>query len=202
MSKLQTIYLDIKDDDDGVYAISLVGDPAIEENFIALSKEHVEFKAIDDERKIVVGFALVPEKEIYRKISDKKSKHFGKEFNIKFSKETVAKTAELFMKNLHGNNFTSEHQKPVSGASVIESWMVEDPKNDKSNIYNLKAKGGEWVIMVKLYNEEEYQKAKDGTYKGFSIEAMYDGFDQLEASTELTSDDNLIETIKQILNKA
>lgn len=202
MGKLQTIELFIKDDDDGVFAISLVESPAIEENFVALSREKIQFKAIDDERKIVVGFALVPDKEIYRKINDPKSKHNGKEFNITFSKETVGKTAELFMKNLHGNNFTSEHAKPVSGASVIESWIVEDPKNDKSNIYNLNAKGGEWVVMAKLYNDDEYQKAKEGTYKGFSIEGMFDGFDQLDLAEQITDEQQLIESIKTILNKA
>jgi hypothetical protein len=190
MEKLQSIELTIKDEEDGVFAISLVESPAIEENFVALSKEEVQFKAIDDERRIVVGFALVPEKEIYRKQN-------GKEFNIHFSKDTVAKSAELYMKNLNGANVTSEHERPVKDCCVIESWIVEDAKNDKSNIFNLGAKGGEWVIMMKLYNDEEYQKAKNGEYKGFSIEALYDGFEQLN-SKELTEDE-IIEQLKDIL---
>ena len=39
------------------------------------------------------------------------------------------------MKNLNGNNATIEHERPVEGVSTIELWIVEDPKNDKSNIY-------------------------------------------------------------------
>ena len=197
MEKLQTIELYIKDEsEDGVFAISLVENPAIQENFVALSEEKpnkflFEGKGVDDERRIVVGFALVPDKEIYR-VKD------GKEFNIKFSKETVSKAAELYMKQLNLNNVTSEHEKPVKGCTVIESWIVEDPKNDKSNLYNLNAKGGEWVIMMKLYNDEEYQKAKNGTYKGFSIEAMFQGFEQLHS--EQTKEETIINEIKKLID--
>ena len=190
---MQTIELFIKDEEDGVFAISLVESPAIEENFVALSKDEIELKVVDEERRIVVGFALVPDKEILRIKDDKK-------FNIKFSKQTVAKCGELFMKNLNGGNVTSEHKKPVTGCYVMESWVVEDAKNDKSNIWNLNAKGGEWVVMMKL-TADEYEKAKNGVYKGFSIEAMFDGFDQLEANAQLSADENLIQTIKELLNE-
>jgi len=191
MEKLQSIELTIKDEDeDGVFAISLVESPAIEENFVALSKDTIEFKAIDDERRIVVGFALVPDKEIFRSQN-------GKEFNIYFSKDTVSKTAELYMKNLNLANVTSEHEKPVKDCCVIESWIVEDKDNDKSNLFNLGAKGGEWVVMMKLYNDEAYQKAKSGEYKGFSIEAMYDGFEQL--NSKQPTEDEIIEQLKDIL---
>jgi len=48
---------------------------------------------------------------------------------------------------------------------------------------------------------DEYEKAKNGVYKGFSIEAMFDGFDQLEANAQLSADENLIQTIKELLNE-
>ena len=197
--KIETIELTIDDElNDGAYAISLVNSPAIEENFVALSDQDAnlyEFstKGVDDERRVVVGFALVPEKEILRRQN-------GKTFNIFMSKETVAKTAELYMKNLNLANVTTEHEKPVKDCCVIESWIVEDPKNDKANVYGLQPKGGEWAVMMKLDNDEEYAKAKDGTYKGFSIEALYKGFDQLKAKKEQT-DDEIIDSILNNLNK-
>ena len=115
------------------------------------------------------------------------------------SKETVALAAKLYMSNLNGANVTSQHEKPVQGCCVIESWIVEDAKNDKANIYNLEPapKGGEWVVMMSL-TDEEYSKVEDGEYNGFSIEAMFQGFDALEQSRELT-DDELIEKIKELL---
>jgi hypothetical protein len=177
MKKLQEIELIIKNEDDGVYAISLVDSPAIQENFIMLSSQNVELKILDEEKRIVVGFALVPEKRIYRKYKEK-------EFNVFFTKETVAKSQELFMKNLNINKFTTEHREEVNGVNVIESWIVEDPKNDKSNLYKLKPKGGEWVVMSKIYNDDVWNEVKNGTFKGYSIEGLYDGFDKLEASEQ------------------
>lgn len=177
MKKLQEIELIIKNEDDGVYAISLVDSPAIQENFIMLSSQNVELKILDEEKRIVVGFALVPEKRIYRKYKDK-------EFNVFFTKETVAKSQELFMKNLNINKFTTEHREEVNGVNVIESWIVEDTKNDKSNLYKLKPKGGEWVVMSKIYNDDVWNEVKNGTFKGYSIEGLYDGFDKLEASEQ------------------
>lgn len=177
MKKLQEIELTIKDESEGVYAISLVDSPAIQENFIMLSSQNVELKILDEEKRIVVGFALVPEKRIYRKYKDK-------EFNVFFTKETVAKSQELFMKNLNINKFTTEHREEVNGVNVIESWIVEDTKNDKSNLYNLKPKGGEWVVMSKIYNDDVWNEVKNGTFKGYSIEGLYDGFDKLEASEQ------------------
>jgi hypothetical protein len=190
---MQEIELFIRNEkEDGVFAVSLVENPAIEENFVALSQQEIELKVADEDRKVVVGVALVPEKRIYRKMGDK-------EFNIYFSKETISKAQELYMKNLNANNVTSEHEKPVKGATVIESWIVENEKNDKSNIYKLNAPIGSWVIMMKIYNDEEWEQVKKGNYKGFSIEGMFQGFEELEASKQLTDDEVMVQKIKTII---
>lgn len=192
--KLQEIELKIKDEnEDGVFAISLVENPAIEENFVALSAEKVELKVVDDERRIVVGFALVPEKRIYRRMN-------GKEFNIYFTKETVGQAQELFMKKLNLNNWTLEHEQKTSGVSVIESWIVEDPKNDKANLYNLDPQGGEWVVMSKVYNDDVWNAIKDGKFKGYSIEAMFSGFEQL-ASKDESEAEEIIRKLKELLSE-
>jgi hypothetical protein len=189
MEKLQEIELKIKDAEDGVFAVSLVENPAIEKDFVYLSSEVVELKVIDEERRIVVGFALVPEKRIFRRMN-------GKDFNIFFTKETVAKTAEIYMKKLNLNNFTTEHEQKVQGVSVIESWIVEDSNNDKSNLYNLGAKGGEWVLMSKIYNDEIWNEIKNGTFKGYSIEGAFDGFEQLHSK-----EDEIINQLKNLINE-
>ena len=78
----------------GVFAMSLVDKPAIEEDFVKLSEQRIELKIVDEEKRIVIGFALVPDKKIVRR-TDK-----GTEYDIMFSKQTVVQAAELFMKNL------------------------------------------------------------------------------------------------------
>lgn len=196
MAELERIEMYIKDEqEDGVFAVSLVESPAIEENFIALSKHKIDLKVVDEERRIVVGFALVPEKEIYRKM---KINGEDKEFNIFFSKDTVAKTAHLYMKNLNQANVTAEHEKPVTDCTVVETWMVEDAKNDKSNIWNLGAQGGEWCIMMKIDNNEEWEDIKEGKKLGFSIEGAFQGFEQL--ASKQPTDEEIINQIKNIIN--
>jgi hypothetical protein len=119
----------------------------------------------------------------------------GQEFNIYFSAETIAKTSELFMKKLNLNNVTSEHEKPVTGVTVIESWIVEDSDKDKTALYNLNAPVGSWAITMKVYNDEEWDKIKAGDYKGFSIEGIYQGMEALDMKGDI------VEQLKAILNE-
>lgn len=194
--ELQEIELFIKDEDnDGVFAVSLVENPAIEENFVALSQYKVNLKVVDEEKRVVVGYALVPEKRIYRKMTPKGHEE-PVEFNIYFKEHTIEKTQELYMKNLNLNNFTSEHEKPVQGVSVVESWITEDEKNDKINLYGIKPIKGGWALKAKIYNDDEWEKVKDGEYMGFSIEGIFQGFENLKMSEDV----NIIEELKKIID--
>jgi hypothetical protein len=192
--ELQTIELTIKDElKEGVFAISLVDKPAIEEDFIMLNALEVELKVINEEKREVVGLALVPNKKILRRKDNV-------EFYIEFSEATIEKVQELYLKNLRANNVTIDHEKPVNGVSLIESWIVEDPKNDKSNIYNLNAVKGAWVVKMKIYNDDVYEGVKLGKFNGFSIEGMFDGLDQLKMSEE-DNKEELIQAIKDLINE-
>lgn len=192
MAKLDTIELFIDEENikDGIDAISLVKMPAIEENFVALNQHRIEFKSIDDDKRIIIGLALVPDKLIYRRNGDY-------EYNIVFSKETVRKAAELYFKKLKNNNATLEHQEKTDGVSTIESWIVENPKIDKSALYNLNATEGSWVVVMKIYNDEVWADVKNGTYKGLSIEGYFS--EKAELNLQESKDLELIEKIKQIL---
>lgn len=199
MAKLDIIELLIDENklEEGIDAISLVESPAIEENFIALSKQEIQLKTIDEEKKIIIGLALIPDLEIYRRQGEY-------EYNIIFSKDTVRKASELYMKRLKVHNSTLEHKEKTDGVFTIESWIVEDPKNDKTNIYGLNANVGSWAVVQKIENDEVWNDIKLGKYKGFSIEGIFSEKEEKkkELSKELTEEEELIEKIKQILNKA
>lgn len=191
MKKLEDIEMIIKDENvDGVFAISLVDKPAIQEDFIYLSSHEIELKVTNEEKREVVGIALVPDKKIYRNVD-------GEEFNIYFTAQTIEKTNELFMKNLNLNKITSQHERDVEGVSVIESWIVEDSKQDKSNIYNLNAPVGSWIVKMKVYNDSEWVRVKNGEYKGFSIEGKYKEA-EIKASEQT---DELIKEIENLINE-
>ncbi len=181
MLPLVELIIDENEATDGIEAISLVHTPAIEENFVALSKQKVELKTLDEEKRIVVSLALIPDKEIYRRNSK------GEEYNIVFSKETVRKASELYFKNLNNNNATLEHEEKTDGVSVIESWIVEDVEKDKTAIYGLNAVQGAWAVVMKIDNDEVWADIKEGKYLGLSIEGRFSEKEAELSEVELES---------------
>lgn len=166
--KIVELVIDEDDLQAGIDAISIVEYPAIEENFVALQKnKEYKFEKVDEEKKLLTGALLVPNKTIYRKDGDE-------EYYIYFNRDTVRKASELFMKRGYQNNATFEHQIPIEGLSLVESWIVDDKENDKSNMYGMDLPLGSWVGTFKVYNEKIWNDfVKTGMVKGFSIEGYF-----------------------------
>lgn len=154
--------------DKGVYALSVVENPAMEGEFIALNKhEEIKLAEVDREQRILMGVALIPDKLIYRNQG-------GKEFNITFSSETIKKIAHAFLKNGYQGNSTIEHENKINGVSVVESWIIEDETHDKSRAYGFDYPKGSWMATMKVDNEELWQDyVKTGKIKGFSIDGLF-----------------------------
>jgi hypothetical protein len=190
--KILELVIDENDMESGVEAVSVVENPAIELNFIALKDQTpVKLAEIDKERRILMGAALVPDKPIYRNQD-------GQEFYIFFSKDTVRKASELFLKKGYQSNTTEEHEIKLDGNTVVESWLKEDEQHDKSVKYGLDAPVGTWFISLKIDNEETYKKAKEGKLKGFSIEGYFADKYALKQEPE---EKILIDKIKELLNE-
>jgi len=151
----------------GIEAISIVENPAIEENFLALKSDEIKLAEVNKEKKILMGALLIPNKPIYRKS--------GKdEYYIYFSKDTVEKASQLYLKNGNQNNSTLEHKHELSGLTLVESWIVEDTKFDKSRKYGLDVPVGTWMGAVKVNNDDVWNEyVKTGKVKGFSIEGYF-----------------------------
>lgn len=176
-----------------LFAVSLVEDPAIESNFIALSKEK-QIIQLENEKRLLVGAALIPNKPIYRNIN-------GKEFYISFDEATIEKLAQDFLANDYQHNITIEHQQGVDDIAVVESW-IKTSENDKSVGYGLNEPIGTWFISVKVNNEEIWNRVKNGDYKGFSIEAMVGLDENLELNNQLSMNEELIEKLREIIYEA
>ena len=167
IEELETIELFIDNDEDGgINAISFVEFPAIEENFIALNEHKVEMKTIDEDKRLVIGLALVPNKLIYRR-------NRGFEYNITFSEQTVRKASEKYLKSLKLHNTTVAHETEVDGVFLTESWIVENPLLDKTAVYGLDAPKGAWAVSMRVENDDLWERIKKGDYLGFSIEGMF-----------------------------
>jgi len=152
----------------GVYSISLVESPAMEGDFIALSKDaKIEFKTVDEEQRILMGLVLEPNKPIYRNQD-------GEEFNIVFSEQTIKDLSQNFFKQGYQTNSSIEHSGDrIEGLSFYESWIVEDSKVDKSANFGLSYPKGSWIATMKVDNDEIWNEyVKSGKVLGFSIDAF------------------------------
>ena len=186
------LYIDEENEFSGIEAISVVENPAIEEDFIALKKQQVKLAEVDKEKRILMGAALIPNKKIYRTNGED-------EYNIFFSEDTVRKASELFLSRGKQNNSTLEHDVKLNGLSVVESWIIEDKKKDKSRKYGFSLPVGTWMVSVKVNNDEVWNDfVKEGKVKGFSIEGFFadklddrpresveEDFDEMEALSKL-----------------
>ena len=178
----------------GVEAMSVVEHPAIESNFLALSKvAKVELKTIDAEKRLLLGAALIPNKPIYR------NDDINGEYYIYFSKKTVSQASQLFLKQGNQKNATIEHERVIDGMTVVESWLKEDETHDKSVKYGIDAPIGTWFISMKVDNDEVWEQVKLGKIKGFSIEAYFADKYQTPKDQGLMEEMSIIEQIKKIL---
>lgn len=169
MESIRVIELIIDEEDEisGIDAISIVDDPAIQEDFITLSSQEVKLAEVDKDKQILMGPALIPNKKIYRRSGED-------EYYIFFSDDTVRKAAELFLSKGKQNNSTLEHEIELNGMSVVESWIIEDKDKDKSNLYGFDLPLGTWMVSMKVNNEEVWSSyVKTGKVKGFSIEGHF-----------------------------
>ena len=194
--RIVELIIDEKDEQSGIDAISVVMSPAIEENFIHLSKHEILLKEIDAEKRILMGPALVPDKQIYRRNDKTKDEYY-----IYFSKATIRKASELFLMNANQNNSTLEHSQKLKGLSVVESWIIEG-ENDKSKNYGFDLPQGTWMISMKVNNEEIWDKVKLGEVKGFSIEGYFADKLEMSLKTEDMEEKVMIEKIKSLIEKS
>ena len=153
----------------GVYGISLVENPAMEGLFVALNKdEKIQFKELNKEERKVVGLVLEPNKPIYRN-------NQGEEYNIIFSEQTIKNLSYNFFKQNFQKNSTIEHEteNKIENVTFVESWIVEDIKTDKQQLYGFNYPVGSWLAVLKIDNNDVWENyVKTGQVKGFSIDGL------------------------------
>jgi hypothetical protein len=166
--------------------ISLVSEPAIEEDFLLFNSQTLKFKTIDGDKKVLTGPAMRPDINIPRK------DELGNLYYGFFSKDTVRKCAELFFKkNSNANNTNLEHEFEIDGVYVFESWIVEDPQMDKAKALGFKnIKAGDWFVSMKIDNETVWDNyLKTGLIKGFSVEVKASEVEILDKMKSILMDD-------------
>ena len=168
---MDTFKVIFSEEKEGVFAISLVENPAIEIDFIALSKENfIKLAEVSEEKRLLISPVLIPNQPIYRKDEN------GNEFNIIFPEETIIKAQQNFYKQGYQRNSNIEHDNKLTlnDVTFVESWIKEDDTHDKSLKYGFDLPNGTWFAVMKVENDETWQRVKNGEVKGFSIEGNFD----------------------------
>lgn len=169
-----------------VQAISLVDYPAIEADFVALSKQ-LPIQLSTDKMELI-GPVLIPDKLIYRRLE-------GREFYISFDAETIEQLANDYLANGFQYNFTLDHKAETNDVVVVQSWVtLEDGEYPK----------GTWMIKAKVNNEDLWQSIKSGEFKGFSIESVVEldkSINEFDFSSQMSTEE-LFEKIKELFKEA
>ena len=185
----------------GVFAISLVNAPATGEHYIAMAKQDkiVKFAKVDEEQRILMGLVLQPDQLIYRVDED------GNEFEMFFSAETIKDFSQNFFQSGFQLNSKLEHDEPIEGVTFVESWLVENPKVDKSAAFGLEYPKGSWLVSMKVDNDDIWNNyIKTGELKGFSIDGMVE-LEEVNLKTNIQmskSNKNILALLKQIVSGA
>jgi hypothetical protein len=144
----------------------------------------------DDEKRIVLGPAMIPDQKIFRKDS------LGNPYYVYFSSDTIKMIAEKYMRNKYIDNNDEMHDgKAVSDVYVVESWIKED-EQDKSNKYGYgDLPVGTWFVSMKVRNDEVWEKVKNGELKGFSVSGFF------EEIADFAKEHMFLQEVVKILNK-
>ena len=153
--------------DSETYAISLVEEPAIEEDFVALAKQKEQILFESNEKHMIYGAVLVPDKDIYRNNGEQ-------EYFISFTKESIEKMSQEYMKEYRQREVTLDHEEYATEICLVETWLKSDMNCDKSVALGLNPNLpiGTWFAGMKVNNIETWERIKNGELKGFSVESM------------------------------
>jgi len=180
--KIIELILDENLEFNGVDAISIVENPAIQSNFVALKDEQIRLAELNKEKRLLLGPVLIPNKPILRNGDQE-------DYYIYFSKDTVEKASQMYLKEGNQHNASLEHEYSLKGLTLVESWIVNDEVHDKSRLYdNTKdVPVGTWMGAIRVDSDEVWDNyVKEGVVKGFSIEGYF--ADRADSPNEAIND--------------
>ncbi len=128
-----------------------------------------EFSAVGEKMELA-GPLMVPDKLIPRYDEE------GEKYYVFFDAAGIKKLSYKLMENKLIDSVNIEHDpdRKVADLTLVESWLVADEKNDKSNSYGYNLPKGSWFGVYKVNNEEIWDKyIKTGAVKGFSVEGIF-----------------------------
>jgi hypothetical protein len=135
-----------------------------------LENEKMTFAVASEDKMIIVGAAMVPNKMIHR------YDMFGNKYYVYFSKDSIRKMANRFLKQKRTDETSIEHNGIKLGSDkvyITESWISEDPTKDKSSVYGFNLPAGTWFVQMKVDDPKVWELVKQNNLSGFSVEGLF-----------------------------
>ena len=129
-----------------------------------------QFSAVAGEEQMLAGPLMIPEQLIPRLNEE------GEKYYVFFDEEGIKKMSYKLMKNKYLDSVNIEHDsnQMVKNINLVESWLIEDPKTDKSSLYGFDLPKGTWMAKYKVDNKKVWDDyIKTGRVKGFSVEGIF-----------------------------
>ena len=192
MEKIPVYYMELDEQGNtkyGIEDIALVSNPAYEELFAKFSSEEIKlnFAVNDEEQRIITGAVMIPDKLVYR--NEK-----GKDFYVVATKDTVYDAAQKFASENRNRRIKLTHETDTNTSDVFifESFVTNENRvKEVVNFEHLPI--GTWFITCKVESDEVWNQVKQGTFNGFSLEALF----KRKPAAQLTERE--IEALKNII---
>ena len=156
---------------------------------MSFNRQHMMF-GFDEDKKIVVGAAMVPNKMIHR------YDDLGNMYYVFFSAASIKKMADKFMKQGRTDETSIEHDGQKLGSDkvyIAESWVSDNPIYDKSHQYGFSLPAGTWFVSMKVEDEKVWKMIKEKSLTGFSVEGLF------AEKSIFSKEDKKINQIRKIL---
>lgn len=180
----------------GIYRISLVDLPAVESDFVYFNKEReVKFSIQDAEQRMITGVIMRAGFPIYRF-----DPQFG-EYYIRYSAETIKVMAEKMMIDNTFNQINLMHVDgtDVEGVNLVEIFIKDSEKGINPAGFE-DVEDGSLFATYKINNEAVWEEIKAGTFRGFSLEGLFD-LDRVELSKQFKNKNTFLDTMTRLFNR-
>lgn len=201
MRKIKRYVVD--DFDSEVYACSLVDAPAIESGYVSFAAQLPKVVMLEsDEKRMVAGPVLIPDKEIYRY-----DEYTGEEYYIVFTAKAIERLAGKYLRDWNTTNWTVDHERYANGVYTMESWIKSDMEKDKSVVLGLDPNlpQGTWFMTARIDSDEIWDEVKNGRWTGFSVEAWIslkeENFNKNKKNNEEMNEQGFIDKLKELFNE-
>ena len=168
----------VSDEETGMLKISLVDVPAVLTDFLAFDavRRMQMYSVLDDEKRLVYGVVMRSEFPILRR-----DPRIG-EYYIVYKPETIRKMAEKYLADGFQNRVNVMHRDDVNGVQMVQ-WFIKDTARGINPEAFPDIADGSLFAEFHVTNDEVWKAIKDGTYKGFSLEGVFDFVPEQDVET-------------------